>query len=176
MNEPQASENTVLHESKMACHNYHTLNKCNKFYANTLTLLPSMLKLKKRFFSHQPSSGFCSTMILDFSRARMFSRALNNSSGIITHTPSIGNYNSECIRFSLYCIVSMESSLSEISLLVLAYIPLYTTPLLSAQDHCLGNNCSHICALSASHPAGYRCLCPVGLELDTNGSQCRGRS
>ncbi len=45
----------------------------------------------------------------------------------------------------------------------------------TAYNDCLGNNCSHICVLSASHAShGYRCLCPVGLELDDTMSDCRG--
>ena len=43
-----------------------------------------------------------------------------------------------------------------------------------ASNDCLGNNCSHICLLSSSHPEGYKCTCPPGLELDTNMNDCKG--
>ena len=45
----------------------------------------------------------------------------------------------------------------------------------TASDSCLGNNCSHICVLSATHQDGYSCLCPAGLELDDNMTECKGR-
>ncbi len=46
---------------------------------------------------------------------------------------------------------------------------------ISANNTCLGNKCSHICALSATHAQGYRCLCPFGLELDSNSLNCSGK-
>ena len=43
-----------------------------------------------------------------------------------------------------------------------------------ATNACLKNNCSHICLLSATHPQGYTCACPSGLELDGNLRDCKG--
>ena len=43
-----------------------------------------------------------------------------------------------------------------------------------ASNHCLGNNCSHICLLSSTRPEGYKCACPPGLVLDNNLSDCKG--
>ena len=45
---------------------------------------------------------------------------------------------------------------------------------LAAYDDCLESTCSHVCLLSASHPDGYRCLCPPGLELSVNMTDCQG--
>ena len=43
-----------------------------------------------------------------------------------------------------------------------------------AANPCSGNPCSHLCLLSKSKTTGYRCACPVGMTLSTegNGKKC----
>ena len=40
-----------------------------------------------------------------------------------------------------------------------------------SDNHCLMNNCSHLCVLN---PYGYSCKCPFGMELKEDGTSCKG--
>ena len=53
---------------------------------------------------------------------------------------------------------------------------MYPFSIVSVTNPCDGTPCLFICLLSATESSGFRCACPDGYELSSNGLNCSCKS